>query len=190
MNPTSTFDANKGQLFGDRGLTSMLTGMRQEIAASVAGNPAGLDALADLGISTGKASGGAASDGAIAGRLTIDDAALTAALSADPFAVQKLLGGVPGIDGFAQRFERTIDQQLGALTPGGTRTRGLLESRLEAAPEEAKRLREQQSAMERRLEAKEKRLRAQFSAMESALGTAQTQQSWLSGQIAGLTANR
>jgi len=186
INPTSNFEANRGQLFGDRGLTSMLSGMRQVITASVAGNSASLDALADLGISTGKASGGAPSDAAIAGRLTIDDAALSAALSTDPFAVQKLVGAVSGIDGFAQSFEKTIDQQLGAITSSGTRSRGLLESRLEAAPEETKRLREQQDALDRRLDAKEKRLRAQFAAMESALGTAQTQQSWLSGQIAGL----
>jgi flagellar capping protein FliD len=42
------------------------------------------------------------------------------------------------------------------------------------------------TAEDARLAAKETRLKMQFAAMESALSTAQSQQAWLSGQIAKL----
>jgi flagellar hook-associated protein 2 len=63
---------------------------------------------------------------------------------------------------------------------------GTIDSRVEMINKQAKRIGDSLNAAETRLAAKQKRLTAQFAAMEAALGNAQTQQSWLAGQIASL----
>ncbi len=171
----TTTDALKGQLFGDSPLNRMLDTMRRDVSDLVAGNPAEYDALADLGISTGAIGAGV---GAISGTLVIDDAKLAKALDADPLGVRKLLGGEPGVDGFAQRVESFVKTQVGST--------GEIDARLKSSTEEQKRLTDTMSRAETRLAAREKRLKAQFAAMESALQASQTQQAWLQGQLATL----
>ena len=174
----TTSGLTKGQLFGDPGLTSMLAGMRTAVSELVAGNPDATDALADLGISTGKTTGGAATADSIAGKLVFDEAKFTSAMTADPTAVKQLLGAVSGVAGLAQRFEGLVDRQVG--------TSALLNGRVKSADDEIRRLDSRYTDMEKRLGLKEKRLLAQFAAMESALQASQTQQSWLSGQLASM----
>ena len=173
--PKTTTDALKGTLFGDSPLNRMLDTMRRGVSDVVAGNPAEFDALADLGISTGAIGAGMAG---ISGALVIDDAKLDKALATDANAVRRLLGGETGVDGFAQRVESFVKQQVG-LT-------GEIDSRLKSSSDEQKRLTDNMSRAETRLAAREKRLKAQFAAMESAMQASQTQQSWLQGQLAML----
>jgi flagellar hook-associated protein 2 len=173
-NAATTADAQKGDLFGDPLLSSMLDDMRTVISGTTVGGKA----LADIGISTGTATGGAATADSIDGKLTIDESALSAALDADPAAVQKLLGGVTDTPGFAQAF-------TAKLLPV-TRADGLLQSRLDAAASSITTIKDQLDDMDRRLTMREDHLRKQFSALELALQRSQAQSTDLASRLASL----
>ena len=65
---TTTSDLQKGQLFGDTGMTSMLGSLKASMTQTSRG--LGLTSLADIGISVPKSTGGATSQDAKAGKLT------------------------------------------------------------------------------------------------------------------------
>ncbi len=167
--PTSEFQAGLGQLYGDTGVRGMLGALRQQMTKMVAA--AGVNDLADLGISVPKATGSTSADGK-AGRLVIDDAKLTQALQADWTAVS----------GFFESFSKDVAKLVKAQT-GGT---GVIDDRLKGSNRNLDRLKDQVEVTNERLDAKEKRMKAQFAAMESALQSSQTQQAWLTGQLAAL----
>lgn len=172
VTPTSEFQAGYGQLFGDSGMQSMLSGLRRQMTEIVSG--AGINDLADLGISVPKTTGGAASEDGKAGRLVIDDAKLSAALESDWIAVRDYF------DGFAGEVETFVSNQTGSS--------GLIDARLKGSDRSIERINDQIERTNDRLEMKEKRMRAQFAAMELALQQAQTQQAWLEGQLEALKA--
>jgi len=174
--PATQADFNKGAFFGDSGLSAMLSRLRSGMGAEYAaiGNGTSLDDLRDIGISTGKA--GATSEAAKAGLLTLDEAKLTAALESDAQGVRRLLGGA-GPAAFAQDLE-ALATDLGKM----------LDSRIDSAGTQSKRIAADLTRTDTRLAAKEKRLKAQFAAMEAAMGASQTQLAWLQGQLAGLPA--
>jgi flagellar hook-associated protein 2 len=178
LNPTSDFQAGQGALYGDTGVISMQSRLRQAMGQRYTGvgNAAPLDDLTDVGISTGRIGGSA--EEAKSGLLRIDETKLAAAVSGDAQAVRRLLGG-GSTPGFAQDVEKLVD----SLTT-------TIDARVAAINKQAKRIGDAITAAETRLTAKQKRLTAQFAAMESALGTAQTQQTWLTGQISALTASK
>jgi flagellar hook-associated protein 2 len=163
---TTTSDLTKGQLFGDTGLTSLMSRMRTMSSAD--DYTSAFDSWSDLGISTGKASG-STSDAAKLGKLQIDDAKLTDLLASNPDKVKTLLGKLSkDIDGF-------VDGQSKAIT-----------GRIASEDTQQKGLSDQMLRMDDQLKAKQDRLQAQFAAMETALSNAQSQQAWLQGQLAGL----
>ena len=168
--PTSDFQAGLGQLHGDAGLTAMLSRLRTSMTEVLAGS--GLNDLSDLGITVPKASGGATSDAARAGRLVIDDAKLDAALQGDWTQVKAFFAG--------------FDDQVEAFVKTQTGGSGVIDSRLKGSERTVSRIQKQIDATNERLDAKEKRLKAQFAAMELALQNSQTQQAWLTGQLAAL----
>ena len=169
--PTTQTDYNKGAFFGDTGLNAMLSKLRTAVATDYdPSGETGLDALRDIGISTGKA--GTSAD-VKAGLLVIDDAALTAALDADAQGVRNLFGGA----------STPFSTDLGKLADDLGKT---LDARVSSTTSESKRLTDQMGRIDTRLEAKEKRLKAQFAAMETAMGASQTQLAWLQGQLASL----
>jgi flagellar hook-associated protein 2 len=96
-------------------------------------------------------------------------------LEADAQAVRSLFSGA------ATPFAKDIE----ALTKDLSDT---LDGRIESMAKRSKRLTNDMTRVDARLEAKEKRLKAQFAAMESAMAASQTQSSWLAGQIASLPA--
>ena len=175
-NAATSADARKGVLFADSGLRQVMTSMRSSVMNSVSGtgNSVNLDELAELGISTGKATGGTTSADALAGKLVIDDAKLTQALE-DPASIERLLSGATG---FAARMEGLI----GPLTDAG----GSFEGRLTSSSSELTRLSKALETMDDRLKRKEEAYRKQFTALETALSRSQAQQSALQGQLAGL----
>jgi flagellar hook-associated protein 2 len=166
---STSADAAKGQLFGDTGLLSMLSSLRSRMGERLVGD---VNDLADIGIAVPKASGATSQD-AKDGKLAIDDAKLTAALNADSSKVRDLFTS----------FGAGLDAYIRKQT-GGT---GVLDSRQKSADGEIRRIADQVTRAEERLAAKEKRLKAQFAAMESALLNAQSQGSWLAGQLAALS---
>jgi flagellar hook-associated protein 2 len=176
----TTAQRQAGLLFGDSGLQSILTQMRQAIYTELGGLPEGMNSLADLGISTGAFSSSTSAD-TLAGKLTIDREKLTRALTEDPLGVRELLAGADGVGGWARSFESILDN--------ATRSDGLLDSRIDGAEREIKALRDQMDSMDRRLALREASLQRMFTALEVAMSKSQQQSAWLAGQLAGLTSN-
>jgi flagellar hook-associated protein 2 len=156
-NPTTNTDAVKGLFYGDTMLSGALSSMRSQIGD-----------LADLGISTGASTGAAAvSADAVAGRLTVDDTMLSAALVSDPAAL------------------RTRIQALGdrVATVAAPLAGATVDARISSVDAARKRLATDMAATDVRLAGKEKRLRAQFAAMETALAAGQAAQAQLTAQL-------
>jgi flagellar hook-associated protein 2 len=167
--PASEFQAGLGQLYGDTGVRGMLGSLRQQMTKIVAG--AGINDLTDLGIFVPKATGTASAD-AKAGRLVLDEAKLTQALEADWTTVS----------GYFEDFSKTVADFVKKQTGGS----GVIDERLKSSNRNLDRLKDQVDATNERLDKKEERMKAQFAAMELALQNSQTQQNWLSGQLAAL----
>jgi flagellar hook-associated protein 2 len=179
--PNARTDADRqaGMLNGDTTLTAILSQMRQAIYTSIRGLPAGMDSLADLGVSTGSASSTISRD-ALAGKLTLDTRKLDEALASNPSGVRDLLAGPANVGGWARSFE--------SIVHAADTTGGMIDIRITGADAELKRLQRTMADMDDRLALKEQTLRAQFTAMETALAQSQTQSNWLSGQLASLNA--
>jgi flagellar hook-associated protein 2 len=171
--PTSEFQAGYGQLHGDAGMRAMLSSVRRQMTDIVAG--AGINDLGDLGISVPKATGGTVSEDGKDGKLVIDDAKLSTALESDWTAVKS--------------FFTTFSKQVGDYVDTQTGGSGVIDKRLQSSDRNLKLLQAQLDQTNERIDAKEKRLKAQFAAMESALQASQTQQAWLTGQLAALNNN-
>lgn len=157
-------DAQKGTLFGDVGLQNMLTSLRAAVAAKIAGL-SGPSSLADIGVSTGGPSGGGINRDAVDGKLTFDGARLTAALTADATGVRKLLGGVAGTAGFAQKFGTVVATYAG---PGG-----IFESRATSAERSLTSLRSRLETFDARMASKQAFYERRFIALDQAIARSQ-----------------
>jgi len=132
----------------------------------------GVDELADLGIAVPKSTGAASQD-AKDGKLAVDDTKLADALAADSGKVKAFFAS------FASGLKSYVKSQTGSGL-------GVLDKRGQSSADEIKRITDQITEANARIDAKETRLKAQFAAMESSLLQIQTQSSWLSGQLAAL----
>lgn len=172
VDPSTTSELGKGTLFGDTGLNAMLSNFRNSLR-DVLPDLGGVDDLGDIGIGVPKGSGGASSDDAKAGRFTIDDEALTKALTDDWTQVASFM------DAFAAKVDTLVDAQTG-------KPNSLLDERVESDDRANKLLSDQLRDLNARLDQREARLKAQFAAMESAMQNAQNQQAWLTAQLGQL----
>lgn len=176
--PTTSTDARKGSLYADGGLRSLQSSLRNAISGAVSGlSNTDLDQLAEIGITTGKPSETINQD-SLAGKLVFDETKFNAAFSSNQTDVRKLLGGVSGTDGIAQRFESLI-------TPY-TQTGGVLSNRRTETDSELRRIRDSLADFDDRLVFKEKRLRKQFEVMEAMLARQNSIGSALASAMAGL----
>jgi flagellar hook-associated protein 2 len=166
--PLSSSDAAKGALFGDTGLRTALSSMRMSIGSEIAGLPTPYNSLASIGISTGETTGGGATNAdSVKGKLTFDEKKFDAAFDADPLAVQKMLGGVIGTNGFSHAFQGVVEPMVIAD--------GTFDQRIDSADDELKRIRDAITRFDDRLSLREERLRKQFTAMELAMQRSQSQ---------------
>ncbi|CAM3668913.1 flagellar filament capping protein FliD [Nocardioides zeicaulis] len=150
----------RGALAGDGTVLSV----RDRLLGSVF--PGNGTSLADLGVQTDRY-----------GKLVLDEAKFTKAYAADPTAVQNRLtaAGSGFVTKVADAAKRASDRVDGTLTSSITgRTTSI------------KRLDDDISAWDLRLELRRTALTRQFSAMETALNQMNSQSSWLSGQISSL----
>jgi flagellar hook-associated protein 2 len=175
---TDSSIGSKAALKGDYSVTSLASQVRSLISSAVGGSSA---AVAGLELNKD-------------GTLKFTAATFSAKLAADPAAVQQLFGGsvaagadniadtpddVITVDGIGARLkvlsERASDSVGGtlALLAAGQDTR-------------ATDLQKQIDAWDLRLTSRQATLTAQFTAMEKALGTLNTQSSWLTTQLAQL----
>jgi flagellar hook-associated protein 2 len=176
-NPQNEADAIKGVLYADSTLNGLLRQLRQGVTDVVSnGNPTTIDQLSELGVTTGAFTGSSTvSTDAISGRLVFDETKFNTAFDTSSLDVRRLLGGITGTDGFAQRIEGLIDPM--------TKSGGLLDGRVDGSARELTRIKSSLTAMDNRLALKESRLKAQFAAMERVLSDSQAQSNWLTGQL-------
>lgn len=173
---TTSADIQKGQLFGDTGLNAMLGGLKNVLTKSGLG--LALDGLAEIGIGVPKATGGATSQDAKDGKLTIDGEQLAAAIANDYTKVRELFAGQGTTKGVSALVSDFVSSQTG--------TDGALTNRMSSDDARLKGYDAQIAKLNERMEAEQARLRTQFAAMETALNNSQTQQAWLTSQIATL----
>ena len=172
-NATTGTDAAKGVLFGDSQLTGLLSQLRSMVADKT-GVSGSVTSLADIGISTGTASGGASNADAIAGKLTFDTEKFADAFESGRLDIKAFM--TDPTNGIATKLTRLLD-------PVAKPTSGLLAVRAKQAGDQSDDIDDQIAALETRLSAQQQRLNAQFTAMEQALAQSQSQGSWLSAQL-------
>jgi flagellar hook-associated protein 2 len=173
--PTSA-ELGTGALFGDTELGEAINTMRQAIYTPVEGLPAEMSSLANIGISTGTASGSAApSQGSLEGELKVNVAELTKAIQTNPLGVEKML------QSWGQSFQKSLDA---FAEPGGS-----LETRITGETSRISALGEQITAMNEMLAIRQKTLQAEYQAMEAAIQASTSQGNWLAGQLTALEAN-
>jgi flagellar hook-associated protein 2 len=169
-------DLMAGQLFGDMGLDSMLSQLKNQMTQTVSG--LGLTSLADIGITIPKATGAASTDDAKDGKLVFDSSKLTSALASDWTKVRDLFSGKGTTKGISSLVSGYVDSQTG--------TNGILTGRISSDGKSISGYDDQISKMNDQMQAEQDRLKAQFTAMESAMAKSQSQQAWLTSQINSL----
>lgn len=178
-------DAARGSLFGDNGVRDMLSTLRNAVGSPIDGFDAtstasGLTTLAQIGISTGGANTGTTIDAdAVAGKLKFDESAFDAAVAKDPLGVQKLLGGMLGSEGFAQKFEARVAAYAGAD--------GILAQRLTSVDGDLTRIKDSLTRFDDSLAARQAHYEKQFAAMEAALAKSQALGNQMAAQLKALT---
>jgi flagellar hook-associated protein 2 len=172
--PADTNGTETGTLYDDQDLKNLLSQMRSAMYATVSGVSGGsLNSMLDVGVSTGATTGtGTESAASLAGDLTLNTTQLTNAITANPEAVQQLLGG------WANSFSSLVGTEADA---GGTITQ-----RIDGNTSEVSDLGNQISSMQASLTDQENQLVQQFAAMESALSSNSSESSWLTEQINSL----
>ena len=180
--PQNASDRAKGVLSGDPALTGLLTSMRAAVSDIFSGRPTATMTLAQVGLSTGTATGTAAvSQDSVAGKLTLDTAKLSTALNGSLSDVKALFTNISGAyatKGLAQRLDTLLTAQVGSA--------GSFSSRLASGDATIARAKKESADWDLRLAAKETALRAQYTRMETALSLVQSQGQWLSAQISRL----
>ena len=175
-NATNSTDAAKGVLFGDTQITGALNQLRNLVSEAAPGMTGAITKLGDIGVTTGGATGGQSSADALAGKLTLDEAKLTDALTNNRLDVKAFL--TDATNGIAKALTSLLDPV--------PRSAALVDDARHADRPGGQSIDDQLTQMDARLEAKTARLKAQFAAMEAALSQSQSTGSWLSSQLAAL----
>ncbi len=171
--PQSAEELQTGTLFGDFDLESLLGGMRQAIYQPGAGLATAMSSLADIGINTGKPSGGATpAQSAIEGQLTLNTAELENAIQANPTGVEEMLVS------WSKGFQEVLNVEA---APGGT-----LDTRIEGDTTQVTELGSRITTMNELLAIRQKTLQAEFLAMETVVSKNQSQSAWLTAQLASM----
>jgi flagellar hook-associated protein 2 len=169
---TDNSDPTVGTLFGDSDLTDLLSNLR-EANYTPASGLTGLTSLADIGISTGAASGSATfSQDAVSGKLTIDSTKLANAIQSNPSGVEALL------QSWSQSFSSSANSVAG---PGGT-----IDARIQGDTSQISDISNQIENLNAILADRQTALQAQFANLEALLSQNQAQSSWLASQINSL----
>jgi flagellar hook-associated protein 2 len=175
-NPTSESELGTGTLFGDIELTELVNNMRQAIYSPVEGLGAEMSSLANIGVSTGIASGAATpSQTAVEGDLTVNSTELAKAIQTNPAGVEQML------DRWGQSFQKLIDANA---EPGGA-----IETRITGESTRVAEMGEQITTMNELLAVRQKSLQSEYLAMEKAVQESQSQGTWLTSQITAMMAN-
>jgi len=153
----------RGPLAGDRSVSSLRFGLRNQLIQTVADQPEGAPArLADVGLELDRE-----------GKLSIaDEDALTAAAENDPEALFAFFGGP---DGIATRMRGQLDRYTG--------TEGIMRNRLRTADDQIRRTTRRIATEEDRLLRREDQLRERFAGFQQTIGQLQNQQQRMFGMF-------
>jgi flagellar hook-associated protein 2 len=182
---TSGTPATQDPLHGDPAIRALIGQLRNSFSDIFQGRPGTMQSLAQAGLSTGKATGaGSLSSDAIDGKLTLDSATFSTALTGNFSNVKALFTNATG-----SYATEGLGQRLGDLVKPWTASsasNGLLNLRIDSETSTISTLQKQSTDWDVRLQTKQQMLQMQFTAMEVALSKSQSQSSWLDGQIAQL----
>jgi flagellar hook-associated protein 2 len=169
----SSSDPTQGTLNGDMSLQQVLSSMRQQLTATVGGLTGSMKSMLDVGVSTGSTTGGGApSQSAIAGNLTLDTGKLASALASN-------FGGVRSVlQSFSIQFSWLVND---VAAPGGT-----IDMRMRGESTQINSLASQLSNLQAVNAQKQASLVQQFANMEAALSNNQSTASWLNSQISAV----
>jgi flagellar hook-associated protein 2 len=169
----SNSDPTQGTLYNDTDLRQLLSGMRQQMAATLSGLSGSYDSMLQIGVSTGAATGsGAISQSALAGDLTLDTNALSSALANDATSVHQMM------QSWSIKFSSLVDLEAG---PGGA-----ISTRIQTDNSHSSFLATQIQNLQEANQVKQSQLVREFAAMEAALSQNQSTSSWLTSQLAAL----
>jgi len=171
---SSAANAYTGSLFGDPQLEDMMSGIRQAMYTSDSTLTTGFQSMQDLGISTGTSTGSANSS-STSGMLTLNTATLTAAIQANPQAVQAAL------QSWSSQFQTVVNNAAGPY--------GSLETRITGNNTEIGQLSNQLSTQQEMFNNEEKALQQQWAQVEATLGTLNNQKTSLSSFSSGLSSS-
>ncbi|MEM8825819.1 MAG: flagellar filament capping protein FliD [Pseudomonadota bacterium] len=146
-----------GPLAGSPALRAVAAEMRALTTAAF-GDEAGVLRLADIGIASTRS-----------GALTIDDAALTSAVAAEPSRLEALFSG--------------LSTDLAGIADAAATSSGAIGAGLSRLQRESERYAEEELRIETRSTAYEERLRRQFGAMEASVAQFQSTRDFLTQQI-------
>ena len=166
--PSTAAEFGTGTLFGDFELTSLLDQMRQSLYEPIAGLPAEMSSMADIGVSTGAATGATSSQSSIEGLLTLEPTKLAEAVQANPAGVEQML------EQFAKGFQSLVN---GAGGPGGS-----LEARINGDSSQASQLGLQITQMNEMLAQREKALQRTYAELEGVISQNEAQTATLEKQ--------
>jgi flagellar hook-associated protein 2 len=163
-----------GSLFGDPQMENLLGNLRDAVDTSDSTLSSGYQSLADLGISTGTSTG-SATNSSTQGLLTVDTATLTAAIQANPSAVQAALAS------WSTQFQTTANNSGGAY--------GSIASRITGNNTEITDLQSQLTTQTEMYNNEEAALEQQWAGVESSLETLDNQKTSLSTFATSITAS-
>jgi flagellar hook-associated protein 2 len=173
---SSAAELGTGTLFGDTDLSGLVDSMRQAIYTPVEGLSPEMSSLANIGVSTGSATGGALpAEGSVEGQLKLSKTQLAEAIQSNPAGVEQML------QKWSQSFQKLVNVDA---EPGGT-----LETRINGDSDSVTQLGEHITTMNELLEVRQRSLQEQFASMEAIVSHNQSQAAWLTQQITSLMAN-
>ena len=163
-----------GSLFGDPQLEDMMANIRSSVDTANSSLTTGFQSLQDIGISTG-ASNGTTNASATEGLLTVDTATLTAAIQANPTAVQA------DLQSWSNQFQKVVNNVSG---PYGT-----ISTRISGNNTEISSLSNQLTTQTEMFNNEEKALEQQWAKVEATLGTLNSQKTSLSSFAGSLSSS-
>jgi flagellar hook-associated protein 2 len=185
-NPTTGLTLSEyltGPMARNTSFSDVASQLRTQVNGSVDGIAGADSMLASIGIKTGAYTAGAAN-----GTLTIDETALRQALETDPTKVQNLFGQVGGTTG-QLTGDDGIARRVTELTSAMMDPSGTVGSAINGATADNSRLQDSIDSATERLTRRQEYYEKMYAALEVALGKLQSQSSWLSSQLAGLSNN-
>jgi flagellar hook-associated protein 2 len=157
-----------GALFGDQSLTGLLTNMRQTMYEPIEGLSAEMSSPADIGLSTGSASGGGSSQATLEGQLSLNPAKLKEAIEANPAGAQLML----------QKWAKGLQSTVNAMAePAGT-----LGGRIEGDASQISSMTRRIGTMNEMLAVRQRALQATYAQLEGVISQNSAQSSWLVSQ--------